>query len=152
MAVYNRFMNELKMPDTYKEGDETIHGIEYYLPKDLYQQPVHHQAVAADIASGRDKLSKNGKFHAILATKNIPEAIAYYRIFKEQYPSLNVVAVFDNNIDNSDSGIAKEDALLEMLDDYNQNMEQHSSFPHTPNTKGCGQKTGTQEALPQYRT
>ncbi len=69
MAVYNRFMNELKMPDTYKEGDETIHGIEHYLPKDLYQQPVHHQAVAADIASGRDKLSKNGKFHAILATK-----------------------------------------------------------------------------------
>lgn len=111
MAVYNRFMNELKMPDTYKEGDETIHGIEHYLPKDLYQQPVHHQAVAADIASGRDKLSKNGKFHAILATKNIPEAIAYYRIFKEQYPSLNVVAVFDNNIDNSDGGIAKEGCL-----------------------------------------
>nr|WP_057059588.1 hypothetical protein [Bacteroides fragilis] len=30
-----------------------------------------------------------------------------------------MVAVFDNNIDNSDGGIAKEDALLEMLDDYN---------------------------------
>lgn len=120
MAIYDRFMNELEMQDTYKEGDETIHGIEHYLPKDLYQQPVHHQAVAADIANGRDKLSKNGKFHAILATKNIPEAIAYYRIFKEQYSSLNVVAVFDNNIDNSDGGIAKEDALLEMLDDYNQ--------------------------------
>jgi type I restriction enzyme R subunit len=27
--------------------------------------------------------------------------------------------VFDNNIDNSDDGIAKEDAILEMLDDYN---------------------------------
>ena len=119
MAVYDRFMNELQMPDTYKEGDETVHGIEHYLPKDLYQQPVHHQAVAADIASGRDKLGKNGKFHAILATKNIPEAIAYYRIFKEQYSSLNVAAVFDNNIDNSDGGIAREDALLEMLDDYN---------------------------------
>ena len=23
MSIYNRFMNELKMPDTYKEGDET---------------------------------------------------------------------------------------------------------------------------------
>lgn len=136
MAVYNRFMNELKMPDTYKEGDETIHGIEHYLPKDLYQQPVHHQAVAADIASGRDKLSKNGKFHAILATKNIPEAIAYYRIFKEQYPSLNVVAVFDNNIDNSDGGIAQGRmpcwrCWMTIIG----NMEQHSSFPHTPNTK-----------------
>ena len=32
MSIYNRFMNELKMPDTYKEGDETLHGIEHYLP------------------------------------------------------------------------------------------------------------------------
>ncbi len=32
MVIYNRFMNELKMPDTYKEGDETLHGIEHYLP------------------------------------------------------------------------------------------------------------------------
>lgn len=120
MAVYNRFVHELKMPDTYEEDDETLHGIEHYLPKDLYQQPVHHQAVAADIAGKRDKLSKQGKFHAILATKNIPEAIAYYRIFKDQYPSLNVAAVFDNNIDNSDGGIIKEDALLEMLKDYNE--------------------------------
>lgn len=119
MAIYNQFMHELKMPDTYEEGGEILHGIEHYLPKDLYQQPVHHQAVAADIAGKRDLLSQHGKFHAILATKNIPEAIAYYRIFKEQYPSLNVAAVFDNNIDNSDGGIVKEDALLEMLTDYN---------------------------------
>ena len=38
---------------------------------------------------------------------------------------MNVVAVFDNNIDNSDEGIAREDALLEMLDDYNHKY-QHS--------------------------
>ncbi|MEY8592316.1 HsdR family type I site-specific deoxyribonuclease [Butyricimonas hominis] len=119
MAIYNKFINELEMPATYNDGGEVRHGIEHYLPKDLYQQPIHHQAVAADIIKGRDRLSKNGKFHGILATKNILEAIAYYKIFKEQYPSLNVVAVFDNNIDNSDGGIVKEDALLEMLEDYN---------------------------------
>ncbi|MCD8291961.1 MAG: HsdR family type I site-specific deoxyribonuclease, partial [Prevotella sp.] len=118
-AVYDKFMTELQMPDTYNEGGKTLHGIEHYLPKDLYKQPVHHQAVAADIVGGRDKLSKNGKFHGILATKNIQEAIEYYRIFKEQYPSLNVVAVFDSNIDNSDEGIIREDALLGMLEDYN---------------------------------
>lgn len=118
--LYRHFMEDLEMPMRYngKDGD-VYRGIEYYLPKDLYQQPVHHQAVAADICGNWPRLSKNGKFHAILATKNIPEAIEYYRLFKSQYPSMNVVAVFDNNIDNSDGGIIREDALAEMLTDYN---------------------------------
>lgn len=119
MAIYNRFMTELQMPDTYIENGETRHGIEHYLPKDLYQQDIHHQAVAADIVGKFDRLSKNRKFHAILATQNIPEAIAYYNLFKSHYSSMNVVSVFDNNIDNSDEGIAREDAILEMLTDYN---------------------------------
>lgn len=123
MAIYDKFINELEMPDTYNDGGEVRHGIEHYLPKDLYQQPIHHQAVAADIVGGRERLSRNGKFHGILATQNIPEAIAYYKIFKEQYPSLNVTAVFDSNIDNSDGGIVKEDALLEMLEDYNRKYQ-----------------------------
>ncbi len=73
--------------------------------------------------NSREQVSKNGKFHGVLATQNIPEAIAYYNIFREQYPSLNVVALFDSNIDNSDGGIIKEDALLEMLGDYNQKYQ-----------------------------
>ena len=119
MAIYNKFIDEMQMPSIYTEDGQTKRGIEYYLPKNIYQQDIHHQAVAADIVSSRDRLSKNGKFHAILATQNIPEAIAYYKLFKERYPSLNVVALFDSSIDNSDGGIVKEDALLEMLDDYN---------------------------------
>ena len=94
-------------------------GIEAYLNKDIYQCDKHHIVVANDIMKSREKLSKNGKFHAILATKNIPEAIAYYQLFKQYHPSLNVVAVFDNNIDNSDGGIVREDAINEMLTDYN---------------------------------
>ena len=126
MKVYRRFMEELEMPDTYTDADgETRHGVEHYLPKALYTQDIHHQAVAQHIVSNFDRLSKNRKFHAILATQNIPEAIAYYELFKAQYSSMNVVAVFDNNIDNSDEGIAREDALLEMLDDYNRKY-QHS--------------------------
>ena len=126
MRVYNRFMQEMQMPDTYTDTDgETRHGVEHYLPRGLYTQDIHHQAVAQHIVSNFDRLSKNRKFHAILATQNIPEAIAYYELFKAQYSSMNVVAVFDNNIDNSDEGIAREDALLEMLDDYNRKY-QHS--------------------------
>ena len=55
----------------------------------------------------------------MLATKNIPEAIAYYDLFRQYYPSLHVAAVFDSNIDNSDQGIVREDAIKQMLDDYN---------------------------------
>lgn len=117
--IYNRFISELQMPDTYTENGKQIHGIEHYLPKNIYQTDKHHLAVAQDIIKGWDRLSKNGKFHAMLATKNIPEAIAYYKLFKEHYPSMNVVAIFDNNIDNSDEGIAREDAIVEMLTDYN---------------------------------
>ena len=117
--IYNRFISELQMQDTYTENGKQIHGIEHYLPKNIYQTDKHHLAVAQDIIKGWDRLSKNGKFHAMLATKNIPEAIAYYKLFKEHYPSMNVVAIFDNNIDNSDEGIAREDAIVEMLTDYN---------------------------------
>ncbi len=130
MKVYDQFMREMPMVDTYTENGETKHGVEHYLPKRLYQQDIHHQAVAADIMSKFDRLSKNRKFHAILATKNIPEAIAYYELFKSQYSSMNVVAVFDNNIDNSDEGIAREDAILGMLEDYNARYQTSFGLPN----------------------
>ncbi len=117
--IYNKFVSELKMPDTYTDNGKQVHGIEHYLPKEFYQTDAHHLAVVQNIMKRWDRLSKNGKFHAMLATKNIPEAIAYYKLFKEHYPSMNVVAIFDNNIDNSDGGMAREDAIVEMLTDYN---------------------------------
>ena len=118
--VYDRFMsNEMPMESDYLENGEMRHGIEYYLPKDLYKQEWHHLKVADDIAKSRKRLSKDGKFHAMLATKTIAEAIEYYHIFKNNYPDLNVAAVFDNNIDNGDEGIQREVAIIEMLEDYN---------------------------------
>lgn len=117
--IYDRFVNKLQMPEAYTENGEQMKGIEAYLPSDIYECDKHHIAVANDIMKSREKLSKNGKFHAMLATKNIPEAIAYYKLFKKYHPSLNVVAVFDSNIDNSDGGIVREDAICEMLTDYN---------------------------------
>lgn len=117
--IYQRFMTELQMPDTYTVNAKNVHGIEHYLPNDIYKNEKHHLGVANEFMKRRDVLSKDGKFHAMLAVKNIPEAIAYYKLFKEHYPSLHVATVFDNNIDNSDEGIAREDALVEILDDYN---------------------------------
>lgn len=131
MKVYNKFRYELKMPSSYNDEitGEKMRGIESYLPKDIYRQDVHHQRVAENIVSNLPKLSKNGKFHAILATENIPEAIEYYNLFKKKYPSIRVAAVFDNSTEHSDEGIAKEQTLREMLLDYNQRYGTSFSVP-----------------------
>lgn len=107
VELYNKWMYETEM---IKVEDEA---------KSLYQSDAHHMAVMHKIVEERPKLSRNGKFHAILATKNIAEAIEYYRLFKEHYPEYNITAIFDDSIDNNGGGEYKEDAILEMLQDYN---------------------------------
>lgn len=107
VEIYNKIMTET---DMLKIEDEA---------KSLYQSESHHMAVINKIVEERPMLSHNGKFHAILATKNIPEAIEYYHLFKEHYPEYNVTAIFDDSIDNNGGGEYKEDAILEILDDYN---------------------------------
>lgn len=106
-AIYDKYMNDV---DILKIEDEA---------KAIYQSETHHMAVIQKIVAERPVLSKNGKFHAILATKNIAEAIAYYELFKEHYPEYNVTTIFDDSIDNKENSAYKEDAILEMLDDYN---------------------------------
>lgn len=107
LEEYNRWMNDKEMISVEDEA------------KSLYYSEDHHLAVVQKIVEERPQLSRNGKFHAILATKNIAEAIEYYRLFKKKYPEYNVAAIFDDNIDNNDGAGYKEDAILEMLDDYN---------------------------------
>ena len=64
-------------------------------------------------------LSHGGRFHAILATSSIPEAIQYYKLFKAADSGLRVTALFDPNDDNKGNGIIKEEAIVEILEDYN---------------------------------
>ena len=111
MDIYNKWMKDT---DMLKVEDEA---------KSLYTSDAHHMAVVQKIVEERPMLSHNGKFHAILATKNIPEAIEYYHLFKEHYPEYNVTAIFDDSIDNNGGGEYKEEAILEILDDYNKRFE-----------------------------
>lgn len=111
MDIYNKWMSDT---DMLKVEDEA---------KSLYITDEHHMAVVQKIVEERPVLSHNGKFHAILATKNIPEAIEYYHLFKEHYPEYNVTAIFDDSIDNNGGGEYKEDAILEMIDDYNKKFD-----------------------------
>lgn len=99
-------------------------GVEDYLPRAQYAgadghgNPEHVRKVVEDIAGNWGRRSLAGKFHAMLATSSIPEAITYYRIFRDEHPKLKVTALFDPNIDNNGGAIYKEDGLVEVLEGY----------------------------------
>ncbi len=102
------------------------------LPKPIEKQ--HPYQVVLEILKNWRTLSVNGKFHAIFATSSIPEACDYYHLFKQimgknGLPSLKIAGVFDETIGNDSNAIPKEDALLEMISDYNEQFDQSFSIP-----------------------
>ena len=122
------------------EDGKELHGIEYWVPPSQYcgadgtGNPEHLKEVVEDIADGWMVRSQMGKFHAILATTSIAEAISYYRMFRDRHPELKVTALFDPNIDNNGSAVYKEDGLVEILEGYNElygkdyAIPRHASF------------------------
>lgn len=117
--VYYYFMDAAKVPMAgYKDKDGLfIKGIEDYIPSSQYDE-IHRLKVVEDIKSKWQRLSRN-KFHALLATSSIPEAIDYYRILKKEMPNLKVSALFDPSIDNNGGATYKGDGLVEIISDYN---------------------------------
>lgn len=128
---FNYFMNEVAMAGR-KEADQYIKGIEDYLPKEQYLTVVHQEKVVEDILDKWDVRSQANKFHAILATNSIAEAIDYYRRLKAAKPELKISALFDPNIDNDGSGgrgpTFKGDGLEEIMGDYNARYGQDFDF------------------------
>lgn len=119
-SEYYKYMDKSQVPMAGGVDSEgrAILGIEDYLPNTQYQTEAHTKAVVEDIKNNWFTLSRGGKFHAILATSSIPEAITYYRLMKELCPHLKVTALFDPNIDNNEGAIYKEDGLVEIIEDY----------------------------------
>ncbi|QNU61540.1 type I restriction endonuclease subunit R, EcoR124 family [Vreelandella titanicae] len=129
---FNYFMNEVPMAG-YKDATGKYHkGIEDYVPKSQYLSETHQAKVVEDILHKWDVLSQGNKFHAILATNSIAEAIDYYRLLKVAKPELKVSALFDPNIDNDGSGdrgpTFKGDGLDEIMRDYNARYGQDFDF------------------------
>lgn len=95
--------------------------IEALLPSGQYNCDEHRQAVVKDIMKSWDILSNVGgsiRFHAILATSSIEEAVEYYILFKNT--KLKVTTVFDTSVYGDTQRIIwKEKALVEIIDDYN---------------------------------
>jgi len=129
---FNQFMNDVPMAGYKDKTGKFVKGIEDYLPKSQYLTDEHQEKVVEDILGEWDVLSQGNKFHAILATNSIAEAIDYYRRLKAAKPELKVSALFDPNIDNDGGGdrgpIFKEDGLEEIMADYNKRYGQDFDF------------------------
>lgn len=125
--IYYYYLDHTKVPMAgYKQDDgKYIKGIEDYIPTSQYEQEKHQQAVMKDILDNWTMLSHGSRFHALFATSSIPEAIDYYRLFKAQNTGLKVTALFDPSIDNNGKGIIKEDAIIEIVKDYNHRYDQN---------------------------
>lgn len=87
----------------------------------------HRKNVVQDILNKWERISFRGKFHYILATSSIREAIKYYRLLKGNDKDLFVTAVFDPHTDNTSDDIFKDKAVEEILIDYNN----HFNFKFT---------------------
>lgn len=129
---FNHFMKDVPMAG-HKDATGKYHkGIEDYVPKSQYLSETHQAKVVEDILHKWDVLSQGNKFHAILATNSIAEAIDYYRHLKAAKPELKVSALFDPNIDNDGSGdrgpTFKGDGLEEIMADYNARYGQDFDF------------------------
>ena len=120
-AVYLHYMDHTQVPMAghLQPDGRYLKGIEDYLPISQYDRVNHRNAVVQDILENWMTLSHGGRFHAILATSSIPEAIQYYKLFKAADSGLRVTALFDPNDDNKGNGIIKEEAIVEILEDYN---------------------------------
>ena len=135
--IYFDYMDssKVKMAGYTADDGKYIKGIEDYLPNSQYAISEHRNKVIEDIGDKWFDLSRGSKFHAILATSSIPEAIEYYHLFKEKLPWLKTTCLFDPNVDakgtsekERDKAQYKQDGLVEIIDDYNKKYEQNFSL------------------------
>ena len=128
--IYYKYLNNIPMAGYYTSAGTYVKGIEdFLLENGQYRTPEHQKKVVEDILDNWIPISHNYKFHGLFATSSIPEAMQYYRLFKEMAPDLKVTALFDPSIDNNGTGIEKENALIEVIEDYNRLYGQTFTIP-----------------------
>lgn len=128
--TYYYYMKDAPMAGYIDETGKRVRGIEdFLLESGQYRTEEHRKMVIQDICDNWISISHNYKFHGLLATASIPEAVEYYRLFKKFVPNIKVTALFDSSIDNNGKGIVKEDALKEIIEDYNARYKQTFTIP-----------------------
>lgn len=126
--IYEHFMYNVPMAGYY-EDNLYVEGIEDFIPDSQYETKEHTETVVKNIIEYKNLMSRGGKFYGIFATSSILEAINYYRLFKQFAPDYKVTALFDPTIDDMGTGIYKEDALIEILEDYNKRYDKAFTIP-----------------------
>lgn len=128
--LFYKFMNEIPMAGDFTDGGDYEKGIEDYIPKSQYNNPIHREKVVESILENWKVISHNNEFSGILATSSIPEAIEYYRLLKNKNAKelFKFTILVDPNIDNNDGAIFKEDGLVEIIDDYNKMYDHNFSL------------------------
>lgn len=127
--IYYKYMYDVPMAGFTDSTGNYIKGIEDYIPISQYETDKHRKEVVNDIFDNWTTISHGGKFHAIFATSSIPEAIEYYKLIKRLKPNFKVTALFDQSIDNDGGSAIKEDAIVEILNDYNTRYNKTFSIP-----------------------
>lgn len=112
-------MNEVPMGEELDDDGDALESIEGEISEAQYDRDEHRAAVVDDILENWVSQSQNSKFHAMLATSSIPEAIKYYKEIKSRNSSLKITAVFDPHDGNNQGSIEKIDGIAEILNDYN---------------------------------
>ncbi len=128
--IFYYYMDTAPMGPMLDKAGNRVKGIEDFLSSSQYAPETPHEfQVIDDIVEQFPVLSHGNKFHAILATSSIPEAISYYRRMKEYAPQLKCTALFDPSIDNDGGATVKEDALVEIIGDYNEAYGKEFTIP-----------------------
>lgn len=120
--VYQQWMNK-NMVDIEAEIQNSLYS-------DNKTGVEHRKKVVEDILAHWDVLSYRNKFHHILATSSIREAVEYYKLLKNNEKGLTITAVFDPHTDNTTDDIWKDEAIAEILDDYNKLFMNHYDIAH----------------------
>jgi len=127
--IFLKYMYDVDMAGHKDSKGTYVRGIEDFLiANGQYHTEEHQKKVVEDILGNWITISQNYKFHGLFATSSIKEAIQYYQLFKSTAPDMHVSALFDPSIDNNGQGIVKEDALVELIDDYNERYKQSFSI------------------------
>lgn len=128
--IFYQYMNKVPMVGYQNSDGSYVKGIEdILLANGQYRTDEHQKAIVQDILENWEIISHGRKFHGLFATSSIPEAVQYYERFKNAAPNLKVTVLFDPSIDNNGNRAAKEDALAEIIADYNTRYHQTFTIP-----------------------
>lgn len=136
---YLHYMNGVDVPMAgYRDqSSKYIKGIEDCVDDSIWESEAYKKIIVDDIKENWARLSFGNKFHAIFATSSIPDAVAYYRLFKVRAPELRVTCLFDPNVDHADvsKSIQKIEGLEEIVEDYNEKYSLTYTLPQYANFK-----------------